>query len=83
MQLKNALLAAAGALALSGCLVSVTDTERPPLSAMPMAPPLAHGPIHNDAPHGMSQARLAVLDATMERYVEEGKLAGAVVGAFF
>lgn len=80
MQLKNALLAAAGALALSGCLVSVTETDRPRMSAMPMAPPLAHGPIHNDAPHAsFSTAGLGTLDAVMKQYVADGKLGGAVV----
>ena len=80
MQLKNALLAAAGALALSGCLVSVTDTGRPPLSAMPMAPPLAHGPIHNDTPRAsFSTAGLGTLDAVMKQYITDGKLGGAVV----
>jgi CubicO group peptidase (beta-lactamase class C family) len=72
MALRSLLLAALAATALSGCVVSVDETTR-------FAPPLAHGPIHNDAPHGISQSRLAVLDATMKRYVEEGKLAGAVV----
>ena len=72
MALRSMLLAALGATALSGCVISVDETTR-------LAPPLAHGPIINDAPHGMSQARLAVLDATMKQYVEEGKLAGAVV----
>ncbi len=72
MALRSMLLAALGATALSGCVVSVDETTR-------FAPPLAHGPITNDAPHGISQSRLAVLDATMKRYVEEGKLAGAVV----
>ncbi len=30
----------------------------PAFSAIPDAPPIAHGPIVNDAPHGLSQARL-------------------------
>lgn len=74
MALRSMLLAGLCTLALPGCVIAVDETTR-------FAPthPLAHGPIHNDAPRGMSQARLAVLDATMERYVDEGKLAGAVV----
>ena len=55
-------------------MVSVTETERAPTLA-----PLAHGPIANDAPHGLSQSRLQVLDATMRKYVDDGKIAGAVV----
>ncbi len=85
MRLTKTLLAAAGAMALSGCLVSVTETERAPaLHAMPMAPPLAHGPIHNDERHGgahqtLSRDRLATLDAVMKQYVTDGKLGGAVI----
>lgn len=74
MALRSMLLAGLCALALPGCVLAVEETTR-----FAPSPPLAHGPIQNDAPRGMSQARLAVLDATMERYVEEGKLAGAVV----
>ena len=60
--------------ALPGCVVSVTDAARPNTFA-----PLAHAPVANDAPHGISQSRLAVLDATMKQYVADQKLAGAVV----
>ena len=74
MPLRSMLLAGLCALALPGCVVSVTDTER----LAPLAP-LAHPPIANDSPHGISQSRLAVLDATMKSYVAEQKLAGAVV----
>ena len=77
MKLRSMLLAGLGAFALPGCVVSVTDTERPAALA-PLAP-LAHAPITNDAPHGISQSRLAVLDATMKQYVADQKLAGAVV----
>jgi CubicO group peptidase (beta-lactamase class C family) len=74
MSLRSLLLAGLCTLALPGCMVSVTETQRP----APLAP-LAHAPIANDAPHGMSQSRLAVLDATMKQYVADQKLAGAVV----
>lgn len=74
MRLRSMLLAGLCALALPGCIVSVTETDR----LAPVAP-LAHGPIANDAPHGISQARLQVLDATMRKYVDDGKLAGAVL----
>ena len=74
MPLRSMLLAGLCALALPGCVVSVTDTER----LAPLAP-LAHPPIANDSPHGISQSRLAVLDATMKSYVADQKLAGAVV----
>ena len=85
MRLTNILMAAAGAMALSGCMVSVTETERTPaLHAMPMAPPMAHGPIHNDDHHGaahqtLTRDRLATLDAVMKQYVTDGKLGGAVI----
>jgi CubicO group peptidase (beta-lactamase class C family) len=72
--MRTILLAGLGALALSGCMVSVTETQRPP-----MAMPLAHGPVADDAPHGISQARLGTLDAVMKQYVADGKLGGAVV----
>ena len=87
MMLRTLLLAAS-TLALSGCLISVTDTERPrPMAAMPAAPPpmamaampMAHGPIANDAPHGLSRAGLATLDTVMKQYITDGKLAGAVI----
>ena len=74
MQLRSLLLAGLCTLALPGCVVSVTDTGRPDSLA-----PLAHGPIANDAPHGISQTRLQVLDATMKKYIDDGKLAGAVL----
>ncbi len=74
MALRATLLAALSATALTGCMISVDETTR----LSPMAP-LAHGTIINDAPHGISQARLQVLDATMKQYVADGKLAGAVV----
>ena len=83
--MRKLLLAGIGVLALSGCVVAVTETARPtPMAAMPMAPPpdhppLQHGPIVDDAPHGISQARLAVLDSVMKQYVADGKLAGAVL----
>lgn len=72
MALRPMLLAALSVTALFGCMISVDETTR-------LALPLAHGPISQDAPHGVSQARLAVLDATMKRYIDDGKLAGAVV----
>jgi CubicO group peptidase (beta-lactamase class C family) len=72
------LLAGLGALALSGCVLAVTETERAP-SAPLMTSPLAYGPIVNDAPHSISQARLGTLDAVMKQYVADGKLAGAVM----
>ncbi len=72
MRLRSLLMAGLCTLALSGCVVSVTD------GAANLAP-LAHGPIANDAPHGISQARLQVLDATMKKYIDDGKLAGAVL----
>ncbi len=74
MRLRSLLMAGLCTLALSGCVVSVTETER----AASLAP-IAHGPIANDAPHGVSQARLNVLDATMRKYIDDGKLAGAVL----
>jgi CubicO group peptidase (beta-lactamase class C family) len=74
MSLRSLLLAGLCTMALPGCMVSVTETQRPASLA-----PLAHAPIANDAPHGMSQSRLAVLDATMKQYVADQKLAGAVV----
>lgn len=82
MRLKEMLLAGFSAAVLSGCMVSVTETRRPPepaLSATPMAPPLAHGPILSDAPHGISQARLQRLDDVLKAYVADGKIAGAVM----
>ena len=80
MQLRTLLLAGLSLAALPGCVVSVTEAERPRASLSPMPqPPLSHGPIVNDAPHGISQARLQVLDATMRKYVDDGKLAGAVL----
>lgn len=83
--MRKLLLVGIGALALSGCVLAVTETARPaPVAVIPMArpleqPPLQHGPIVNDAPHGVSQARLAVLDSVMKQYVADGKLAGAVL----
>ena len=74
MQLRTMLLAGLCLASLPGCVVSVTETDRAPMLA-----PLAHGPIANDAPHGLSQSRLQVLDATMRKYVDDGKIAGAVV----
>ena len=74
MRLHSALMAGLCTLALSGCVVSVSETERVASLA-----PLAHGPIANDAPHGISQTRLQVLDATMRKYIDDGKLAGAVL----
>jgi CubicO group peptidase (beta-lactamase class C family) len=74
MALRSMLLATLAATALTGCMVSVTDTTRPDSYA-----PLAHGTIQNDAPHGISQVRLKVLDDVMKQYVADGKLAGAVV----
>lgn len=74
MQLRSILLAGLCTLALSGCVVSVTETDH--LAAVA---PLAHGPVTNDAPHGISQPRLGVLDATMRKYVDDGKIAGAVL----
>jgi len=53
MQLRSLLLAGLCTFALPGCVVSVTETEHPASLA-----PLAHGPVANDAPHGISQARL-------------------------
>ena len=82
MRLTNILMAAAGAMALSGCLVSVTETERAPaLHAMPMAPPLEHGPIDHDTPasHTLTRDGLATLDAVMKQYITDGKLGGAVI----
>lgn len=72
--MRKMLLAGIGAMALAGCVVSVTETER-----LAPLPPLSHGPIVNDAPHGFSQTRLRVLDDVMKGYVADGKLAGAVV----
>ena len=46
MALRSMLLAALSATALSGCMISVDETQR-----FSPTPPLAHGPIHNDAPH--------------------------------
>ncbi len=78
--MRNLLLAGLGALALPGCMVSVTETTRPaPMAAAAMNQPLAHRPVLNDAPHGISQARLGVLDSVMKQYVADGKLAGAVI----
>ncbi len=72
--MRRMMLAGIAALALPGCMVSVTETGRPSGYA-----PLAHAPIANDAPHGISQARLKVLDDVMKQYVADEKLAGAVV----
>jgi CubicO group peptidase (beta-lactamase class C family) len=74
MQLRKMLLAGLCLGALPGCVVSVTETERPPAFA-----PLSPGPITNDAPRGLSQTRLQVLDATMKKYVDDGKIAGGVL----
>ncbi len=82
MRLREMLLAGLSAAVLSSCMVSVTETRRPPepaLAATPMAPPLAHGPILSDAPHGISQARLQRLDNVLKGYVADGKIAGAVM----
>lgn len=82
MQIRSLLLASLSTLALAGCVVSVTETQRtPPLHAAPMAPPLAHGPIHNDTPaaHTLTRDRLATLDAVMKQYITDGKLGGAVI----
>lgn len=48
MALRSMLLAGLCALALPGCVLAVEETTR-----FAPTPPLAHGPIHNDAPHGM------------------------------
>lgn len=74
MALRSMLLAGLCALTLPGCVLAVEETTR-----FAPTPPLAHGPIHNDAPHGISQVRLKVLDDVMKQYVADGKLAGAVV----
>jgi CubicO group peptidase (beta-lactamase class C family) len=65
MSVRHWLLAGIGATALAGC-ISVSEVRTP-------APALA------GAPHGMSQERLKRLDAAMRSYIDEGKLAGAVV----
>jgi len=77
MSLRSMLLAGLCTLALSGCVVSVTEERLAPA-------PLAHGlvlhdPAVADTPHGISQVRLKVLDDVMKQYVADGKLAGAVV----
>jgi CubicO group peptidase (beta-lactamase class C family) len=74
MRLRSLLMAGLCTLALSGCVVSVSETEHGAGFA-----PLGHGPLANDAPHGISQTRLQVLDATMRKYIDDGKLAGAVL----
>jgi CubicO group peptidase (beta-lactamase class C family) len=84
MSLRTLLLAGFCTLALPGCVVSVTETERrlapEPMAHGPMQHgPMAHGHIANNAPHGISQARLKVLDDVMKQYVTDEKLAGAVV----
>jgi len=78
------LLACLSAGVLTGCVQIGTADSR-----YQGAAPLAHGPVRNDAPHGMpgnslpvhnlSEERLAVLDRVMKEYVASGKLAGAVV----
>jgi CubicO group peptidase (beta-lactamase class C family) len=81
-RLTGTLLAGLSAIALSGCMVSVTETQRPPaLHAQPMAPPLEHGPIRHDvAEHQtLSRDRLTALDATMKKYISDEKLGGAVI----
>jgi len=75
--MRNVLLAGIGAIALTGCVVSVTDERVAPNSLS--HGPMSHGAVANDAPHGLSQARLATLDAVMKQYVADGKLANAVV----
>ena len=79
MRLRSLLIAGLCMPALSGCVVSVSETEHAASLAPLNQGPMAHGPIANDAPHGISQARLGVLDATMRKYIDEGKLAGAVL----
>ncbi|MEQ1611098.1 MAG: serine hydrolase domain-containing protein [Hyphomonadaceae bacterium] len=80
MKLRNALLAAS-ALALSGCVIAVTDTPRPAIAPLALAPaPIAPAPIASEAPRQtLSQARLETLDKVMKQYVADGKLAGAVL----
>ena len=82
MHLKNALLAAS-ALALSGCVIAVTDTPRPAMAPLALAPapaPITPAPIAGEAPRQtLSQARLETLDKVMKQYVADGKLAGAVL----
>ncbi|MDP3493788.1 MAG: serine hydrolase domain-containing protein [Hyphomonadaceae bacterium] len=82
MHIKTILLSGLSAAALSGCMVSVTDTQRPPaLHAATMAPPMAHGPIHNDTTASQTLTRngLTTLDAVMKQYITDGKLGGAVI----
>ncbi|MDP3736692.1 MAG: serine hydrolase domain-containing protein [Hyphomonadaceae bacterium] len=72
-RLQRFLLAGLSAVALAGC-ISVSETAAPakPVAAYP-APALA------GAPRGVSRAGLARLDAAMKAYVDDGKLAGAVL----
>lgn len=75
MGVKHWLLAATGAVALSAC-ISVSEVRTPApvaLANFPGAGELA------GAPRGISEERLARLDDVMKAYVDQGRLAGAVV----
>ena len=76
--MRNLALAGFGALALSGCVLSVTEAGRPaPMTAA--GPVMERRALDSDVRRGLSQARLGVLDGVMKQYVADGKLAGAVI----
>ncbi|HEY7799638.1 MAG TPA: serine hydrolase domain-containing protein [Hyphomonadaceae bacterium] len=74
MRIRQWLLAGIGASALAGCIsVSEVRTPAPAVAAYPAPSSLA------GAPRGISQERLRNLDQAMKAYIDQGKLAGAVV----
>ncbi len=76
LALPHWLLSGIGAAALAGC-ISVSEVRTPtPAAALANFPaPAALA----GAPHGISQERLKRLDEAMQAYVDQGKLAGAVL----
>ena len=80
MHLRATLLASLCLAALPGCVVSVTETEKvPPSLASMIGGPNYHDHTDSAGYGDISQSRLQVLDATMKKYVDDGKIAGAVV----
>jgi hypothetical protein len=72
MTIRQWLLAGIGASALAGC-ISVSEVRTPAVAAYPAPSSLA------GAPRGIAQERLRNLDQAMKAYIDQGKLAGAVV----
>ncbi|MEZ5937164.1 MAG: serine hydrolase domain-containing protein [Hyphomonadaceae bacterium] len=75
MRLRILASAAVSALALQGCVLSVSETSSPPH----VSTSYAYETETRAPAHGVSQEGLARLDAVMKQYVEDQKLAGAVV----